>query len=378
MIGTNEKHRLVFEQAARWFLWLRDHKADPDKMEVFQRWRSSGKNRRAYEEVENLWQACNGIDSLDLPWPTEFELEQDRYDGSYALPLPAGTVAGGELLTNHFILGKRTLWRRHRTLNWRVAASVCVVAVAMALTAPRIIELATESSPVLLTAVAQQRVEVLEDGSIVTLGGATQLSVHYNRETRRVTLEQGEAYFEVSKNSERPFIVKVGNSEVHAVGTAFNVNRRDDAVTVSVVEGVVEVNRKNTVSATDILAGQAGGDSSNERQARLVKGQELVFSRAGDIWQAVPESSLERAIAWREGRLAYVNERLDRVVQDVNRYSLQKIVIGDWELGDLRFTGTVFNKDIQSWLEGLQQAFMLRIVVVDERTVLVKDASRQS
>jgi transmembrane sensor len=248
----------------------------------------------------------------------------------------------------------------------------------MALTAPRIIELATESSPVLLTAVAQQRVEVLEDGSIVTLGGASQLSVHYSRETRRVTLEQGEAYFEVAKNSERPFIVKVGSSEVRAVGTAFNINRRDDAVTVSVVEGVVEVSRKSIVSTTDVLTDNVSGEPPAERQARLVKGQELKFSRAGDVWQAVPESSLERAIAWREGRLAYVNERLDHVVQDVYRYSPQKIVIGDWELGNLRFTGTVFSKDIRSWLEGLQQAFTLRIVVVDERTVLVKDASRQS
>jgi transmembrane sensor len=285
-------------------------------------------------------------------------------------------VVGGATVTDEFVLGNRPVTRQHRFLGWRAAASVCVVAVLLALSAPKIMELATES-PSILTAVAQQKVEILEDGSVVTLGGATQLSVQYRRDRRLVVLERGEAFFEVTKDSERPFAVQVGNSEVLAVGTAFNINRRDDAVTVSVVEGVVDVSQRGVVSTEETAWESAAAELSGERRERLIKGQELIFSRGGDIWQANPDSSLERATAWREGRLAYVNERLDRVLQDVNRYSPQKVMIGDWELGDLRYTGTVFSTDIKSWLEGLEQAFALRTVVVDERTVLVRDPSRQ-
>ncbi|MBN1378616.1 MAG: FecR domain-containing protein [Gammaproteobacteria bacterium] len=376
MIGTSEKRRLTFEQAARWFLWLRDHKADPAKVDVFQRWCSSSvRNRRAYEKVEHLWQACNGIDPLDLPWPTELELEQDQYDGSYALPLPnrAGAFVLGQSST-HSLAQQFRLNRQW--LNWRMAASVCVTALLIAFTVPKMVEWATGSSPHFATTVAQQRVEVLKDGSIITLGGATRLSVQYNAEERLVVLEQGEAFFEVAKDKDRPFTVLVGNSEVRAVGTAFNINRRVDAVTVSVVEGMVDVSKNITADSVKVKNIEIG--KPGLRHERLSKGQELVFSREGELWQARQDNSLERATAWREGRLAYVNERLDQVLQDINRYSPQKVVIGDWELGNLRYTGTVFSKDIGSWLKGLEQAFALRTLTVDDRKVLVKDTSKQT
>ena len=379
MIGTSEKRRLTFEQAARWFLWLRDHKADPAKVEVFQRWcNNSGQNRRAYEKVEHLWQACNGVDPLDLPWPTELELAQDEYDGSYSLPLPAQGGGAGVLSGNNFVLDRKSKAKSRFLVSWRAAAAVCLTAVLLAFTAPKLMEWAGRPTPYYSTDVAQQRVETLSDGSVITLGGATRLSVQYSRDLRRVVLEQGEAYFEVAKDSTRPFVVRVADSEVRAVGTAFNIVRRDDAATVSVIEGVVDVTQSGTVPAQPAAA--QGGQTQSQtaasnRQERLTRGQELTFSRDGDTWKTKQHGNLDRATGWRDGRLAYIDERLDRVLQDINRYSPQKIVIGDWELGDLRYTGTVFSKDVTSWLQGLEQAFALRVLTVDDRTVLVKNTT---
>jgi ferric-dicitrate binding protein FerR (iron transport regulator) len=80
---------LLLQQAARWFTWLREHEVDPERMEVFQRWRAnSDSRRRAYEKIEALWRSCDGIDVFDMPWPTDSELRVDAYDGSYSLPLP--------------------------------------------------------------------------------------------------------------------------------------------------------------------------------------------------------------------------------------------------------------------------------------------------
>lgn len=89
MSQSRDKDTLLLQQAARWFIWLREHKVDPERMEVFQHWRAdSDSRRRAYEKIEALWRSCDGIDVFDMPWPTDSELRVDAYDGSYSLPLP--------------------------------------------------------------------------------------------------------------------------------------------------------------------------------------------------------------------------------------------------------------------------------------------------
>ena len=376
MIRLGEKRRLTLEQAARWFLWLRDHDAEPGQVEVFQRWfNSSSRNRRAYEKVESLWQACNGIDACDLPWPTELELAHDQYDGSYAIPLPdnRNPLHGDSLLVNEssseeFVLGNRPKFRGRWVQNWRMVASISVIAVLLTLAAPTMIDWATGSTPYFSTAVAQQRTEVLQDGSVITLGGATQVAIRFSRDARLVALEKGEAFFQVAQDTQRPFSVLIGDSEVRAIGTAFNINRRDNNITVSVIHGTVDVSRQGGEIDLD-----AGDVAISQLQQRLEQGQELVISQEGTVRRDNTADVFERAVAWREGRLAYINERLEYVLQDINRYSAQKIVIGDWELGDLRYTGTVFSNDVEAWLKGLERAFTLRTLEVDGRMVLVRE-----
>jgi transmembrane sensor len=247
---------------------------------------------------------------------------------------------------------------------WRIAAAVAGVALLAGLLSPLVLErLKSPAAERYTTDVAQQTAEILADGSTVTLGGDSRLSVHFDERARRVVLERGEAFFDVAKDASRPFTVRVVDSEVRAVGTAFNINKRDQAVTVSVVEGVVDVTRSSGPTARTTGAVQ---------KARLQRGQELVYDRSGHIWATRDQVALEQVVAWRNGRLAFVNERLDRVLQDINRYSKRRLVLGDNSLAGLRFTGTVFSTDIQGWLEGLEQAFNVRSLNVDDSIVLLK------
>lgn len=369
-----DNDKLILEQAARWHLWLRDNRADPSEVDVFQRWcASSDKHRRAYEHIETLWRQCDGIDPLDLPWPTELELSLDQYDGSYALPLPGQRNPllddAGRLDTSaHFVLGQQpprpARSPRRGAGMWRIAAAVAGVALLAGLLSPLALErFKSPAAERYATDVAQQTAETLADGSTVTLGGDSRLSVQFDERARRVVLERGEAFFDVAKDASRPFTVRVVDSEVRAVGTAFNINKRDQAVTVSVVEGVVDVTRSS---------GPAEQTAGAVQKARLERGQELVYDRSGQIWATRDQVAPERVVAWRNGRLAFVNERLDRVLQDINRYSKRRLVLGDNSLAGLRFTGTVFSADIQGWLEGLEQAFNVRSLNVDDSIVLLK------
>src|SRR5690606_36086136 len=98
----------------------------------------------------------------------------------------------------------------------------------------------------------------------------------------------------------------------------------------------------------------------------------LTYDDAGK-WRTVSNGNLlERATAWREGRLAYVNERLDAVLQDINRYTHRKLVLGDKSLASLTYTGTVFSGDIGEWVQGLQRAFPIKVIETDKQILLLK------
>lgn len=381
MATRPDNDQLVLEQAARWYLWLRDHKADAAGMEVFQRWCDSHpKHRRAYERIKNIVQQCDGIDALDLPWPTELEISLDKYDGSYALPLPEGKnplrdgLAGFDPnSTSEFVLAKPAA-RLKRSKRWSwpaIAACFVVAALSLGVMFPWVADrLMPGVDAVYVTGVGQQRIEQLEDGSTVTLGGSSQLTVVFDDQQRLIILERGEVFFQVATDTARPFVVEAGKGEIRAVGTAFNVNKRQDMVTVSVVEGIVDVSRRQL--------GPVAEPTGSSKQQRLLQGHELEFDRNGETWQAKQDIDLERATAWRQGRLAFLNERLDRVIEDVNRYSEQKLLLGDGELADLRYTGTVFNADIDSWLKGLEQAFGVRSLSIGDQVVLVSNALKKA
>jgi hypothetical protein len=96
----------------------------------------------------------------------------------------------------------------------------------------------------------------LQDGSHVTLNTASRVRVELTAGERRIDLDQGEAFFEVAKDKNRPFVVRAGDKRVIAVGTKFSVLREDSDVRVVVTEGTVRV---ETIGAPLHLAKSSSG-----------------------------------------------------------------------------------------------------------------------
>jgi len=93
------------------------------------------------------------------------------------------------------------------------------------------------------TAIGETSNVSLSDGSVIALGGDTQIRVALSENLRAIELTRGEALFKVAKDAARPFKVRAGNATIIAVGTEFNVERDSDRAVVSVTEGRVEVKR---------------------------------------------------------------------------------------------------------------------------------------
>lgn len=360
----------IKEEAIRWFLWLRENKAESSNIDVFNRWQVVDKShKQTYEEIKSLWHMCDAIE--DLPWPLPEELLKDSYDGSYPLPMMGSGSVSAKRITGRIkpgadaILTARALQNRRismRQYGYAVAASLILVLGV----ATFVMNLNRESAvDAYYTSVAEQGSYTLEDGSRITLGPKTRVSFEFSRHQRYLSLLQGEAYFEVAKDPQRPFIVQAGGTSVEAVGTEFNINRRSASVVVSVVEGAIRLASQSIGKTTE----QAQDIGVKVVKHRLVQGEQAVYEQAADDWKF--QKVVSRATSWRNGSLAYVNERLDRVIEDVNRYSETKFIIGDREVGNLVFTGTVMNHQISDWMEGLVKTFPVRLLHFEDRIVLL-------
>jgi transmembrane sensor len=158
------------------------------------------------------------------------------------------------------------------------------------------------------TAVAQRQSLTLADGTKVQLNAQTVLRVEMKRNERHVLLASGEAFFTVSKDPQRPFIVDTPAGSVRVTGTMFNV--RSEAATqleVTVAEGSVQVRTSETGKAASGPVPLTAGD-------RLTAGPE------GPTVQALSPSAIEDALAWREGRIVFNGVPLSEAAERFARY----------------------------------------------------------
>ncbi len=154
---------------------------------------------------------------------------------------------------------------------------------------------------------------------MVHLNADSRLSVLYTPASREVSLQRGDAMFDVAKNPQRPFNVHAGDAVVTAVGTSFEVDMVSDAIEVRVFEGAVRVQPRAT-SATLVHKGE---------WLRLV----------ADRHPAGGRFSPETYQTWRADWLEADDTPLKYVVARLNRYSPKTIVVKGEGISDIGVTG---------------------------------------
>jgi transmembrane sensor len=196
---------------------------------------------------------------------------------------------------------------------------------------------------VYVTDVGEVRRVTLADGSSLALNTDTRAVVHFGEARREVELERGEGLFEVAKDPTRPFIVRVGDVSVRAVGTVFAVRALDKDVDVTVTEGVVEV-------ANTGLAGSSSPQKvSADERAVITEAQGIKVQR-------VARTEAERHLAWRDGMLAFDGELLSDAVSEINRHNTRKIMIDDPALAARPVVGLFRSSDTAGFAQTVATA----------------------
>lgn len=158
----------------------------------------------------------------------------------------------------------------------------------------------------------------LSDGSIIWLNSESELTypVNFGRDKREITLT-GEAFFEVQKDTTRPFIVRTNQFAIRVTGTRFNVrNYARETASATLAEGSIQLEENNRV--TPLRPGQ---------QASWVEGE-----------VQVKEIDIEEAIAWRYGAFCFKQRRLESLLDEIARWYDLEIRYQDTATRDYHFT----------------------------------------
>lgn len=216
---------------------------------------------------------------------------------------------------------------------------------------------------------------VLEDGSVVTLNTTSWVETAFTSDRRELRLGEGEAYFDVASDAGRPFVVVAGATEARVVGTRFVVRRwPGEAVEVLVREGVVDVTTDKAVEG---------------RAERLTAGMKAVATpmariggaRGGDTGRPITVSTvsaadLDRALAWRDGRIAFEGETLAEAVIEFARYSDMRIIVEDPDLAREQIAGLYQTNDPVGFARAAAGSLRAEVRVVNGEVRLRKPSVR--
>lgn len=314
----------IIEAAAAAWLSLRDRGMTAAETTEFMRWLQQHPQHAAvFNELDGVWK---------------------DFDRLGVVPATAATDAD--------LLAPRVRHRRHRTWVWSALGAAAAAAIAVGVfqtRAPR---------HTVATAIGAFQKFDLPDGSVAQLNTDSAIDTAFTTAERRVRIVRGEVFFNVMNDPARPFIVTSGSVAVRAVGTAFNVHRRDAAVEILVTEGRVRVD--------DARQGHSLLPSPGQTQepSLLVAGERAtVMQHASDAAPAfaivvkVDAPERQRALAWRERRLEFDAAPLAEVVREFNRYNHRQLVIADAQLATKRFSGTFRADGYASFVGLLEESF---------------------
>src|SRR5450631_1519145 len=208
----------------------------------------------------------------------------------------------------------------------------------------------------------------LEDNSVVHLNTDSAVTIQYGKNERLVTLNSGQADFDVAHDLDRAFRVFAGQAEVVAVGTKFDVRLEHDSTVVTVVEGRVAVGPSPMLEKLGTNLGQT-------HPPRFVQvGADQQIRVAEGVWPATPVAvDAKSTTAWLRREIVFDHEPLERVAAEYNRYTGRPIEIATPALRNLQISGVFATDDTEAFIAFLRSLKGVRVEVTATRVRVSRD-----
>jgi|HubBroStandDraft_2_1064218.scaffolds.fasta_scaffold20207_4 transmembrane sensor len=249
--------------------------------------------------------------------------------------------------------------RRPATVRGRIIPALKAVAVAVAIVVVFGASLFAIRSgapeKTYVTGVGGHETLTLRDGSRIELNTDTSLRIADSGAERVVSLDRGEAYFQIVHDAAHPFVVLAGDHRITDLGTKFLVRRNDDVLRVALLQGQAQFDTE---------------DSRGRQQATLNPGDVVVATAMSLSIAQAPTQILDDQLGWRRGVLVFRHATLAEAAAEFNRYNLQKIVIADSHIARLNINGALRANDPQTFVRSMKMFFDIRAEVRSDAIIL--------
>lgn len=206
------------------------------------------------------------------------------------------------------------------------------------------------------TAIGEIRRIPLADGTLASINTDSAVAVELAETSRRVTLTKGEVWFQVAKDRNRPFTVAAGRIRAQAIGTAFSVRRRENGADIMVTEGVV----------------LAWADGAEGNRIRLNAGESaFIADNAAVQLSPAGAPAVDRALAWRAGKIDLVSMPLGVAAAEFNRYNHRQIEIADPALRLEQLDGVFGTNDPETFAAAVRDGLSVPIDLDDPARIRI-------
>src|SRR6202522_2283605 len=367
--------------AGEWLARLDREDPSPRELAAFERRKNADpRHAAAYARLAATWQALDRVQAIrpGVHEPIDDDYLMTAKQGQDApsiqsspVPhpdpssMPSAAGAPGRRAGSTAGDGPPPSARNHHACNQRMVLFPVAASVLLALAALWISH-GVGGSRTYSTGIGGFQRIILDDQSAVALNTNSEVRVRFTSRLRKVELIRGEASFEVTHDTSRPFIVSAGPTAVRDVGTKFDVNRLEGAVEVTVDEGKVAVGSPALLETTLDMLPMA--------IPQLSAGQGAIASGSGVHLENLRQGDIARKLAWRNQMLVFDGDSLAEVIAQFNRYNKRRLVITDPTLANLRIGGYFRPTNLDAFITVLQSDFGIRVDADDDRLELTSAA----
>ena len=311
--------------------------ATAEEMQLLSNWiKLNSENQKIFEEFQNTWM---NIEASKIENEIDVDEEWLKIKSSIKGKEKVDTIPVVKL-NNEKSISRTYFFRSLRIAAVFMMFAVSAYVVYYFLKSDR-------SKTAHLTAQTETLESKLPDGSSVTLNAGSDLEYpeNFDNDKRNVTLN-GEAYFNVTHDAERPFIIAANDIRVEVLGTSFyvNANATNGNVEIILTSGKVAVYHK---------------DRPNERTI-LAPGEKAEFSKTE---QKISKSANEEEnyMAFKTKKLVFSDTRLDEIVLTLNNVYHSNIKLKNTNIADCTVSTTFDNQSLDAVLNILKATLDLKV-----------------
>jgi len=308
----------LLKQALEWFFLLQSENCTDENRRQFNRWYHKNEaNQAAYAHAQRLWTDLNQLkEKKDIPGLREVRRARTKRSSVRALGLAAFILVASVLVS----------------IGWMEYSAETVT---------------------YMTQTGERRTVALSDGSSIDLNTATRLQVRISLLQRKIILDAGEAIFDVHHEWLRSFNVKAGNLTIHDIGTRFSVRLHNDAVSVAVLQGAVEINGE-----------------------RMDEGYQRNYQPGVNLSHMQP-IDIEQIEAWKHGRLIFRRTPLKEIVTELERYHSVRFLFANPSIANETLSGMFDTNDLGLFLASVEKILPVKVKHLPQEQVFLLDWARK-